>query len=240
MEAMNPVLGLARSGWKFVLPLGAAFLAALAVGWSIPAVTLGILTAYVVWFFRDPVRRTPGIPNSVCSPADGKVASVLEVPCDRMPGGRAIRVAVFLNIFNVHVQRIPLGGDVTGVEYRPGKKLNALNEKCSEENEACTVWLQTDQGPIGIRQIAGAIARRIVCVAKEGDTVRRGDRYGIIQFGSRVELFLPPCATVKVHAGQAVTGGLTCMAVLEEELVRKGQASQSQIRRHDEQVAQAG
>ncbi len=239
MEAMNPVFGVARSGWKFVLPLGAAFLLALALGWGIVAAVLAVLTAYMAWFFRDPERKTPGIPNSICSPADGKVASVLEVPEPHIPGGKALRVAIFLNIFNVHVQRVPASGRVMSVEHRTGRHLNALNEKCSEENEACTMWLGTEHGPIGVRQIAGALARRIVCAAQEDSQLRRGQRYGIIQFGSRVELFLPPGASVKVKPGQTVTGGLTCIAVLQEEQVRKGQVSTPPLQREERPIAKA-
>ncbi len=223
MNAMKPVCGIARSGWKFVLPFAVALLVAVILGWGIAAVVLAILTGYMVWFFRDPERKTPGIPNSISSPADGKVASVLEVPEEHMPGGKALRVAIFLNIFNVHVQRVPAAGEVTSVEHRPGRHLNALSEKCSEENEACTLWLKTEHGPVGVRQIAGAIARRIICAASVGEEVRRGQRYGIIQFGSRVELLLPPCASVKVQPGQTVTGGLTCIAVLYEKELLKGQ-----------------
>lgn len=221
MHLIKPRLGVASTGWKFILPLSAlTVIVYILLPWA--AVVPAILTAYVVYFFRDPNRKTPKIPNSICAPADGKVASILEVPCDRMPEGRAQRVSIFLNIFNVHVQRSPMKGKVVAVDYRPGKCLNALNEKCSEENEAATIWLDTAFGPVGIRQLSGAIARRIICCAKPGDELERGDRYGIIQFGSRVELFLPLSASIKVQPGQKTVGGETCMAVLFEEEVRRG------------------
>lgn len=218
---MEPSLGVARPAWKIFLPLLAV---TLLVGffslWI--AIVPAILCAYVLYFFRDPERKTPGIPNSICCPADGKVVSVLEVPCEDMPDGRALRVAIFLNIFNVHVQRVPASGTIYRVDRRPGKMLNAMNEKCSEENEAVTIWIRSNYGPIGVRQISGAIARRIVCMVERDDRVARGDRYGLIQFGSRVELFLPLTANVKVQPGQKVRGGETCLAVLFEEEVRKG------------------
>lgn len=222
MSAMEPLLGFARPVWKFFLPFAVAALLLAGFGFYIVAGIPAVIGLYILYFFRDPERRTPGIPNSISSPADGKVASILEVPCEDMPGGRARRVAVFLNIFNVHVQRSPVSGKIFRVDQRAGKCGNAMNEKCSEENEAVTIWIDSEYGPIGVRQISGAIARRIICVAKQGDGVERGQRYGIIQFGSRVELFLPLSATVKVHPGQKVIGGETCVAVLFEEQVRKG------------------
>jgi len=218
---MEPLFGFARPAYKFFVPLAVVSLIVSYFSvWA--ALVPAILAAYVLYFFRDPNRKTPGIPNSICSPADGKVVSVIEVPCDDMPEGRALRVAIFLNVFNVHVQRIPVSGQIDRVDRRPGKYMNALNEKCSEENEAVTIWIRSLYGPVGVRQIAGAIARRIVCPVERDDRVVRGDRYGLIQFGSRVELFLPLTANVKVTPGQKVVGGETCLAVLFEEEVRKG------------------
>lgn len=219
---MAPVFGVNRAGWKFFAPLAVVtiILGLTPLYWL--ALLPAILAAYVLYFFRDPNRKTPNIPHSICAPADGKVVSVLEVPCPEMPEGRALRIAIFLNIFNVHVQRSPMAGVVRSVVHRSGKMINALNEKCSEENEAVTVWLDTAHGPIGVRQITGAIARRIICAVEPGDELQRGERYGIIQFGSRVEVFLPLDATVKVQPGQKVTGGLNCMAVLSEDMVKRG------------------
>ena len=222
MSRMEPFLGLSKQVWKFFLPVFAVtLLVGFLVSWLIALLPAG-LGLYILWFFRDPERKTPGIPNSITSPADGKIASVLEVPCEEMPGGRALRVAVFLNVFNVHVQRAPIAGRVFKREVRAGQCMNALNEKCSEVNEAVTIWLDSEFGPIGVRQLSGAIARRIICAAKEGDSLERGERYGIIQFASRVEVFLPLTASVKVQPGQKVVGGETCVAVLFEDQVRKG------------------
>lgn len=229
---MHPVLGVASYGWPLALAL---VVLASVLWWVVPfwvALIPAILGLYVLYFFRDPERQPAGIPNSICSPADGRVASVVEVPCDRMPGGKARRVAIFLNIFNVHVQRSPIKGTVTEVERRPGKCLNALNEKCSEENEAVTIWLATDFGPIGVRQISGAIARRIVCHAEKGNHLDQAARYGLIQFGSRVELFMPMHCTVKVQPGQTVSGGRSCIALAWEEAVKKGKSSSDWIKGH--------
>jgi len=216
-------LGIASPGWKFILPLVtiSVLIAVVSVAlqgyWS-PIATGGLLPAgfaiYVAYFFRDPHRKFPPGAESICCPADGKVVSVLEMPCPEMPGGRARRVAIFLNVFNVHIQRTPLSGRVTNIIKKPGKFMNAMNEKCSEENEQVTIWLDCGGHTIGVRQITGAIARRIVCYAKVGDRLKRGERYGLIQFGSRVELFLPLDIEVKVKAGQLVSGGSTLIGLM--------------------------
>ncbi len=216
--------GIARPAYKFIVPLKLLAFALLLGGWfaggrvglwvMVSAVVPGVLAGYVAWFFRDPHRRIAGGKGVVCCPADGKVASIIEVPCAEMPGGRARRVAVFLNIFNVHIQRTPVSGRVTKVTHKKGKFMNAMNEKCSEENENVTVWLASGDRVVGVRQITGAIARRIVCYVRKGAELRRGERYGLIQFGSRVEVFLPMDAKVRVKVGQKVSGGSTLLAVI--------------------------
>lgn len=218
----EPWMSVAGPAWKFFVPLAVG---AAVAGWFYwpAAVVLAVLAFYVLWFFRDPRRPVPSIPGAYASPADGKVVSVIEVPCEQMPGGRARRIAIFLNIFDVHIQRASQAGTVQSIERKPGKFLNALNEKCSEENEQVTVWIENPEtGVYGVRQIAGAIARRIVCWVDEGESVERGQRYGLIQFGSRVELFVPMEATVKVQPGQRVKGGQSCLAIMHEEEARKG------------------
>ncbi|MBI5154096.1 phosphatidylserine decarboxylase family protein [Candidatus Poribacteria bacterium] len=226
MSSKEAWMSVARPAWIYFIPLALLSLLMAFLYWPV-GVLFGVLAFYVLYFFRDPRRQTPNIPGCMISPADGKVVSVIEIPCPEMPGGRALRLAVFLNVFDVHIQRASAGGEVTDVKRRAGKFLNALNEKCSEENEQVTVWLKNDECVFGIRQIAGAIARRIVCNVKDGDHLERGERYGLIQFGSRVELFLPTTATVKVQPGQRVKGGETCVALLYEEEVRKGRPASS-------------
>ncbi|MDX2174980.1 MAG: phosphatidylserine decarboxylase [Candidatus Sumerlaeia bacterium] len=207
-------LGIVAQAWKFIIPLAilSALLAALWTPYALAATVPLIL--FCLNFFRDPDRELPADPAILCSPGDGKVVSVLEVPAAEMPGGTALRVAVFLNVFNVHVQRTSCAGRVAKIVHKPGLFLNALNEKCSEDNENLTIWLDAAGKTVGIRQITGAIARRIVCFVKEGDDLARGERYGWIQFGSRVELFLPPGSEVLVKPGQMVVGGETPMARL--------------------------
>ena len=209
----EPVMSVAKPAWKlFAIPavlsvVGAVFF------WP-AAIFFGVLALYVLYFFRDPGRTVPQDPGVVVSPADGKVVSVIEVPCDRFPTGRARRVAIFLNVFNVHIQRASLPGKVLKIDRKPGKFINAMNEKCSEENEQVTLWCEGNGVPFGIRQIAGAIARRIVCYVAEGQELRRGERYGLIQFGSRVELFLPLDAEIVARPGQIVKGGSSVLGRL--------------------------
>lgn len=225
----------APPAWKFFLILAALTIAAVIFFWPL-AIVFAVLAIYVLYFFRDPRRRVPNIPGAMVSPADGKVVSVIEVPCEQIPGGRARRIAIFLNIFNVHIQRASHAGRVTDVIRKQGRFINAMNEKCSEENEQCTIWIEAEEAVFGIRQIAGAIARRIVCDVKKGDSLERGERYGLIQFGSRVELFLPLDANVKVTPGQKVVGGETCLAVLFEEEVRKGRRPSRESMEANEKV----
>lgn len=228
MASHEPAMSVARPAWIFFVPLAVATVVASLLFWP-AAVVLGILAFYVLYFFRDPRRSAARIPGSFVSPADGKVVSVIEVPEPRMPNGRATRVAIFLNIFDVHIQRASQEGTVFDLERKPGKFLNALNEKCSEENEQLTIWLRNDESLFGIRQIAGAIARRIVCDVSPGDSLDRGQRYGLIMFGSRVELFLPTDVNVKVKPGQRVRGGETCLALLHEEETRRGKTPSREV-----------
>lgn len=232
MGTREPYITVAKPAWKFIVPLVVATVVAGWLFWPVAIVT-GILAVYVAYFFRDPRRKTPSIPGAMISPADGKVVSVIEVPCDRMPGGRALRIAIFLNIFNVHIQRSAHRATVLDVVRKPGRFMNAMNEKCSEENESVTVWLQSDEEDedvvFGIRQIAGAIARRIVCWTKAGDMLERGERYGLIQFGSRVELFLPTNAVPKVKPGQHVKGGETCLALVYQKEALRGRFPSKEV-----------
>lgn len=218
MKTGEPFLNLAPQVWKFFIPIA---LISVVQFFLFPpmGIICGVLALYILYFFRDPVRKAPNFPNGLISPADGKIVSVEEVDNEQMPGGKALRIAIFLSIFNVHVQRASFDGRVIDVKRNPGKFLNALNEKCSEENEQVTIWLKEGKLTYGIRQIAGLIARRIICNVKVGDFLKRGQRYGIIQFGSRVELYMPVGAEVRVEPGQKVRGGETCLAVWDESML---------------------
>ena len=212
-------LPVAREGLPFILTLLAltalTALWARSGGWGIRATAPALfltLTLFVAYFFRDPERHIPQDPLLVVSPADGKVMSVGPVADEHFMGETAIRVTIFLNIFNVHVQRAPLGGRVAHYDYRPGTFVAAWREEASRENERASLGIETDAGPLLVRQVAGLVARRIATYPREGDTVARGDRIGLIRFGSRVDLFLPPDWPVTVEPGDKVRGGETPVA----------------------------
>jgi phosphatidylserine decarboxylase len=196
-------------------------LVTLILGWLwAPLGVLGILiTAWMAYFFRDPDRVTPARPGLLVSPADGEVSLIVEVPPPAelgMGSTPVTRISIFLNIFDVHVQRVPADGTVTALDYRPGKFVNAALDKASEDNERMSVrlTLATDGRDIAFVQIAGLIARRITCTLKQGQAVRAGEHYGLIRFGSRVDLYLPPGVAPLVVVGQHAIGGETVMADL--------------------------
>mgnify|MGYP003831828693 FL=1 len=193
-----------------ILPLAGATLLALVAGYRGLGLVLLLLTLFVLWFFRNPQRKTPEKENLVISPADGKVIRIEETTSEEQPGKTFLRVSIFMNIFNVHVNRIPYSGRVRFIRYRPGKFLSANLDKASALNERNTVMVQTDDGrEIITVQIAGLIARRIVCWLREGMQVRKGDRFGLIRFGSRLEVFLPLGSAILVEVGDRVRAGET-------------------------------
>ena len=177
-------------------------------------VLAAIFTLFSIYFFRDPERTVPGGPGLIVSPADGKVIEIVEEENAYM-GGRARRISIFLNVFNVHVNRIPCAGTVEQVRYYPGKFLAAWNEKASLDNEQTHVGINCGTYKILVKQIAGLIARRIVCRAQEGAAYQRGERFGMIKFGSRTDLFLPLEAEVRVKVGDKVAGAATVIAVMK-------------------------
>ncbi|GAA2673050.1 MULTISPECIES: phosphatidylserine decarboxylase [Actinosynnema] len=186
---------------------------------SKPAGVVGALvTAWVAWFFREPKRTTPTRAGLAIAPADGTVSHVVEAlpPAELGLGAEPMtRISVFLSVFDVHVQRVPVTGVVRQVSYHAGKFLSADLDKASEENERNTVWLTSEEGhEIVVVQIAGLVARRIVCEVSEGDAVAAGSTYGLIRFGSRVDLYVPRGSRVLVEAGQRTIGGETVLAEL--------------------------
>jgi phosphatidylserine decarboxylase len=196
------------------LPAGLAVLA-LGFGSTWGAALLGALALSVLLFFRDPQRRVPGEPGLIVSPADGRVVAVApELSAAGLPTGRT-RVSIFLSLFNVHINRSPVDGEVTGVQYHPGGFLPAFDHKASERNEQNRIDL--DSGGVSIRvvQIAGLIARRIVCRIRPGDRVERGERIGLIKFGSRVDLFLPATIQLRVKVGDRVQGASSVIGQLD-------------------------
>jgi phosphatidylserine decarboxylase len=178
------------------------------------AFVLTILALWVAYFFRDPERAGARGPAVVIAPADGKVVLISEVDEPTFMGGRAVRVSIFMNVFNVHVNRYPVSGTVKYLHYNKGSFLNAAAEKASEENEQSSVGIETPRGHVLVRQIAGLIARRIVTYSKEGEQVQQGTRMGLIRFGSRVDVFLPLNAIIKVKVGDITVAGTTVIAEL--------------------------
>jgi phosphatidylserine decarboxylase len=201
---------IAGEGIPFILPMGGATLLAFVAGFRGLSLVLLVLTLFVVWFFRNPQRKTPEKDGLVISPADGRVIRIEETTSDEQPGITFQKISIFMNVFNVHVNRIPCSGKVRFIRYREGKFLSANLDKASALNERNTVMLQTADGrEIMTVQIAGLIARRIVCWLKEGMQVQRGERFGLIRFGSRVEVFLPLGSTLLVRVGKKVRAGET-------------------------------
>jgi phosphatidylserine decarboxylase len=182
---------------------------AVALGWKIIGCVLISLGLFVLYFFRDPERRIPGGDGDVVSPADGRVVVIAEEPFN---GRQGTRISIFLAVWNVHVQRAPLAGRITEVKYRPGRFHAAMRARASEENEQNVFRLETPAGEVVFKQIAGWIARRVVSWKKKGDAVARGERVGMIRFGSRVDVWLPAGAEIRIRKGQNVAGGSTILA----------------------------
>ena len=180
------------------------------------AFVLTVIALWVAYFFRDPERTGERGERLVIAPADGKVVLINDVDEPTFIGGKARRVSIFMNVFNVHVNRYPVTGTVRYLKYNPGKFLNAAAEKSSAENEQMSVGIETPRGKILVRQIAGLIARRIVTYSKEGEHIEQAQRMGLIRFGSRVDVFLPMSATLKVRIGDATLAGTSVVAELAE------------------------
>jgi len=192
------------------------------------AVILGFFSAWALWFFlllllctlaffRDPEREVPSDPNLIVAPADGTVMDIIELEETEVLKGKTRRVGIFLSIFDVHTNRAPIDGRVVYRQRRPGLFLDARRADCSEKNESMTWAFENPRVTIVVRQITGAIARRIVAWANVGDELKKGDRFGMIRFGSRTELYLPLSATVLVREGDHVAGGSTPIAQLPNE-----------------------
>lgn len=174
---------------------------------------LFVLTAFIAFFFRDPERKSPEGTDLCVSSGDGKVVAIEEIEDPWV--GKAIQVSVFLSIFNVHINRVPCTGEVSTVDYRPGKFRLAFLDKASEDNEHTVVAIQGDGFRLAVKQIAGFVARRIVCRLEPGQTVSAGERYGLIRFGSRMDHIIPAGSEIKVSLGDKVKAGETIIGVVE-------------------------
>ena len=205
---------LAREGLPFVLILAVASVVAAALGFGWGALFLSMLTIAVGAFFRDPERRIPEGDDLVLSPADGRIVSIdAGVQAESLPGQRFQRVAIFMSPADVHVNRIPVTGEVLSVRHTPGRFLAAYDARASLENERNEVAIRDAKGrPMVLVQVAGLLARRIVCHLRGGEHVQRGVRFGLIMFGSRVDVYLPDVAQVRVHVGDYVHAGSGILA----------------------------
>lgn len=201
-------LPVASEGLPFIVPLAAAAVVSLLLGWALAAGIGVVLTAAMACFFRDPERVVPQTPGAVVSPADGRLHEI------ELKEGRR-RISIFLSVTDVHVNRAPYAGKVTQVIYKPGRFIPAYRAAASHENESNRMTIDSSEAVIDVKQIAGILARRIVCRAHPGDRLSRGQRYGLIRFGSRTDLFLPADADVVARVGDKVRGGETVLAYLK-------------------------
>jgi phosphatidylserine decarboxylase len=203
-----------RDAYLYAVPLLAA---AVLIGWltspawATPAL---LLAAFFLWFFRDPERAIPNLAGAVVSPADGKVTSVSVVSEGGISG---MRISIFLSVFDVHVNRSPIRGVIRKVVYQRGKFLNAMNPESASQNEQNVVTVEGEDQTVVFKQIAGLLARRIVFSKQVGDQVERGQRVGMIKFGSRVDVFLDASANLQVHVGDRVQGGASVLAFVSTE-----------------------
>lgn len=204
---------IAPDGWVFILvPLGLAAVAT-ASGWALAAVPLVLVGAFMAYFFRDPERTPPGVPGAILAPADGRVVQVRPRVEDGFVGA-AQQVSIFLSPLDVHVNRSPVSAVVADVEYRAGSFLAAYRAEASERNERTSLALQGESVRVVVRQIAGVLARRIVCRVRRGDRLEAGQRFGMIKFGSRMDLVVPVGVEISVRVGDRVRAGETVVGVL--------------------------
>ncbi len=202
------------AGWPFI---GGALLLAVVAGrvWSWPfALPALVLAGFFVFFFRDPDRRVVDRPDTVVSPADGRVMVAGPAVEKAAPPGQWQQISIFLSPMDVHVNRVPASGRITDVSYKPGRFFAAYRPEAASENERSEIWIDHGGQMIVARQIVGVLARRVVCRAKPGDEVRAGDRYGVMKFGSRMDVYLPLSAELRIKTGDVVRGGETVIAVL--------------------------
>ena len=222
---------MAKEGYYFGLPPLVLGVLAFTFGWWTAGTISFLLAAFIFYFFRDPDRVIPSQPGAIVSPADGRVVVVKEEP---YAGRAGKRISIFLAIWNVHVNRSPAAGTITSLEYRPGKFLAAMRERASVENEQNIFTQETEHGEIVYKQIAGWVARRCISWKRAGDSVERGERIGLVRFGSRMDIWLPGEPEIAVRVGQNVKGGSSVLArMLETAAVKRGEAVDRSLRSKD-------
>ncbi len=215
----NTFVPIHREGYPFIAGF---FVVSLILGWLWnPLFWVGmVLTIWCIYFYRDPERVTPLDDRLVISPADGKISAVgPAVPPAELGLGDEprLRISVFMNVFSVHINRAPVRGEIEKIEHKPGKFLNADLDKASTENERNSVLIDSPHGKVGVVQVAGLVARRILCWSKEDEVLSVGERFGLIRFGSRVDVYLPEGAVARVAAGQTAVAGETILAEFESQ-----------------------
>jgi len=211
----NYGIPVASEGWPFIVPLAVVTVLLFALGWKNTGVIMLVLTLFVLFFFRDPDRSVPAGKGVVVSPADGTVIVIRDIYEPTYLQQDVKQISIFLSVFNVHVNRAPVEGTVELVKYNPGKFHVASVDKASLDNEQTAMVITNGKDRVLVKQIAGLIARRIVCYAKAGDAIRRGERYGLIRFGSRTDIFLPKDAEITVKLGDRVKGARDIIGVLK-------------------------
>jgi phosphatidylserine decarboxylase len=202
------------AGWPFALAAAALALLFSMGGYAVLAGMFGLATAVFLFFFRDPERHIDSRAGEVLSPADGRVVVAGRAQPAVAPEGTWQQVSIFLSPMDVHVNRLPIGGTIRRVDYRPGKFLPAYRPDAAASNERTEVWIDHDGQTVVCRQVVGILARRIVCRVKAGERVETGARFGVMKFGSRMDVFVPPTATVRVAVGDRVRAGVTVLATL--------------------------
>ncbi len=205
---------LAREGYPFLLPAVGATALCAAAGWIWATTLAGIASLFLANFFRDPERHSEAPPDAILAPADGTILEVTSASSPETTADLPTKLVIFMSVFNCHVNRSPIAGRIAAYDYRPGRKLAAFSPKASFDNEQNRIEVAGSREKVLFKQIAGALARRIVFRKRVGDVVAQGERVGLIKFGSRVDLFLPPGASVRVKVGERVAGGLTILGEL--------------------------
>jgi phosphatidylserine decarboxylase len=208
---------IAPEGWLFIIPAVILAAASLLIQWTIAAIIFSAAAAFLLNFFRDPQRVGSQHHVDVLSPADGTIVQIKDVPDGAIWPGLTRQLSIFMSVFDVHVNRAPITGKIVHYRYNPGRKIAAFAEKSSTENEQNLIVIQGQHAAVAFKQIAGLLARRIVFDKKEGDEVARGERIGMIKFGSRIDLFLPPSAKITVNIRDKVKVGLSVVAELGEK-----------------------
>ncbi len=208
----------AKEGLPFIGMSALATIVFAMLGMKGPALAALIFTGFVLYFFRDPERVVPHRANLITSPADGKVIDISEVEEPWFHSGETLRISIFMNVFNCHVNRAPISGSVMDMQYRPGIFVSANKARAISDNEANAMLLQDDAGRrVTVVQVAGLIARRIVCHAQVGDTLERGQRYGMIRFGSRLDVYAPADSLILIERGDRVVAGQSVLAEMKEQ-----------------------